>query len=140
MKFKRFLAVAIIGTMTFSLAACSSNEGTGNSVSTEQNQSETESEFNTMVVSVNELNGIFNPLFYTTAFDSYVFGPVFSSVSILDDDNNLIDDAGNISQEEIKDEAGNTTQVKYTIKLKDGVTFSDGKPVTIDHYIFTLKV
>ena len=140
MKFKRFLAVAIIGTMTFSLAACSSNEGTGNSVSTEQNQSETESEFNTMVVSVNELNGIFNPLFYTTAFDSYVFGPVFSSVSILDDDNNLIDDAGNISQEEIKDEAGNTTQVKYTIKLKDGVTFSDGKPVTIDDYIFTLKV
>ena len=140
MKFKRFLAVALIGAMTFSLAACSSNQTTENGSSTEQTQTETQSQFDTMVVAVQELNGIFNPLFYTTAYDSFVFGPVFSSVSILDDDNNLIDDAGNITQEEIKDEAGNTTQVKYTIKLKDGVTFSDGEPVTIDDYIFTLRV
>ena len=92
MKFKRFLALALIGTMTISLAACSSNQTTENGSSTEQTQTETQSEFDTMVVGVNELNGIFNPLFYTTAFDSYVFGPVFSSFSILDDDNNLIDD------------------------------------------------
>ena len=141
MKFKRFLAMALIGTMTFSLAACSSSNNTGDAnASTEQAQTESTSEFYTMVVGTTELNGIFNPLFYTTAFDSYVFGPVFSSVSILDDDNNLIDDTGSISAKEIKDDAGNTTQVEYTIKLQDGITFSDGKPVTIDDYIFSLYV
>ena len=141
MKFKRFLAMALIGTMTFSLAACSSSNNTGDAnASTEQAQTESTSEFDTMVVGTIELNGIFNPLFYTTAFDSYVFRPVFSSVSILDDDNNLIDDTGSISAKEIKDDAGNTTQVEYTIKLQDGITFSDGKPVTIDDYIFSLYV
>lgn len=138
MKFKKFLAMALIGTMTISLAACGSSGNTGDANATEQSQTESNSEFDTLVVSVNELNGIFNPLFYTTAFDSYIFGPVFSSVSILDDDNNLIDDAGNISTKEIKDDTGNTTQVEYTVKLKEGMTFSDGKPVTIDDYIFTL--
>lgn len=142
MKFKKFLAMTLIGTMTLSLVACNSGGNTtgDTSVSTKQGQGETKSEFDTMVVGVNELNGIFNPFFYSTAFDSYIFGPVFSQVSIVDDDNNLIDDAGNISFKEIKDDAGNIKQVEYTIKLQEGLTFSDGKPVTIDDYIFGLYV
>lgn len=141
MKFKKLLAMTLIGTMAISLAACSSSGNTGDTgTSTEQGQSETKSEFDTMVVGLSELNGIFNPFFYRTAFDSYVFGPVFSSVSILDDDNNLIDDAGTITSKEIKDDAGNIKQVEYTIKLQEGLTFSDGKPVTIDDYLFGIYV
>ncbi len=141
MKFKKFLAMALISTMTMSLVACGgSGSENGSTSANEQGQTESKSEFDTMVVGLNELNGIFNPLFYTTAFDNYAMGPVFSSVCILDDDNNLIDDAGNISYKEIKDDAGNTTQVEYTVKLKDRMTFSDGKPVTIDDYIFGLYV
>ena len=92
MKFKKFLAMKLIGTMTLSLVACNSGGSTtgDTSVSTEQGQGEAKSEFDTMVVGVNELNGIFNPFFYSTAFDSYIFGPVFSQVSIVDDDNNLV--------------------------------------------------
>ncbi|WP_250278468.1 ABC transporter substrate-binding protein [[Clostridium] colinum] len=138
MKFKKFLAMVLIGTMTFSLVACGSKESNEDTnISTNQ---QTNSEYDTLVVSVNELNGIFNPLFYTSAFDKYVFDPCFSTVCSLDDENNLIDNAGSITTEEIKDNSGNTTQVKYTIKLKDGVTFSDGTPVTIDDYIFSLKL
>lgn len=141
MKFKKLLAMTLIGTMAISLAACSSGGNTGDTgTSTEQGQSETKSEFDTMVVGLSELNGIFNPFFYRTAFDSYVFGPVFSSVSILDDDNNLMDDAGTITSKEIKDDAGNIKQVEYTIKLQEGLTFSDGKPVTIDDYLFGIYV
>ena len=142
MKFKKFLAMTLISTMALSLAACGSNN-TGDANASTEAGAEAEapkSQFDTMVVGTTEMNGIFNPLFYTTAFDSYVFGPVFSSVSILDDDNNLIDDAGSIDVKEIKDDAGNTTQVEYTIKLQEGITFSDGKPVTIDDYLFTIYV
>lgn len=136
MKFKKFLAMALIGTMTLSLVAC----GSGSS-STEQGQTaQSNSTYDTIVVSSTEFNGIFNPLFYSSAFDSYAFGPVFASVSSLDDNNQLVDNAGNISYKEIKDDAGNTVQAEYTIKLKDGLTFSDGTPVTIDDYIFGLYV
>lgn len=134
MKFKRFLAMALIGTMTFSLVACGSSSNTQNTTS------ESNSTYDTMVVGSTEFNGIFNPLFYSSAYDAYAFQPIFDSVCSLDDDNQLVDNAGNISYEEIKDDAGNTIQVKYTIKLKDGLTFSDGTPVTIDDYIFGLYV
>ncbi len=141
MKFKKLLAMALIGTMALSLAACGSTSNTEDTnVSTEQGEADTKSEFDTMVVGLNELNGIFNPFFYKTAFDSYVFGPVFSSVCVLDDDNNLKDDAGSITTKEIKDDAGNVKQVEYTIKLQEGLTFSDGKPVTIDDYLFGIYV
>lgn len=137
MKFKKILAIALIGAMTSSLVACGgSSSDTTKQGETTQSSSST---IDTLVVASAELNGVFNPLFYSSAHDSYAFSPVFSSVCIVDDENNLIEDAGSITQEEIKDEAGETKQVKYTIKLKDGLTFSDGTPVTIDDYIFTIK-
>lgn len=137
MKFKKILAIALIGAMTSSLVACGgSSSDTTKQGETTQSSSST---IDTLVVASAELNGVFNPLFYSSAHDSYAFSPVFSSVCVVDDENNLIEDAGSITQEEIKDEAGETKQVKYTIKLKDGLTFSDGTPVTIDDYIFTIK-
>lgn len=136
MKFKKILAIALIGAMTSALVACG---GSSSSTTGQGETTQSTSTIDTLVVSSVEFNGIFNPLFYTSAYDSYAMSPVFSSVCIVDDENNLIEDAGNITQEEIKDEAGETKQVKYTITLKDGLTFSDGTPVTIDDYIFTIK-
>ena len=140
MKFKKVLAIALISTMTFSLVACSSNNKTGDVNTATEGGTESKSQFDTMVVGIDETNGIFNPFFYSSAYDAAVFEPVFSTVSSLDDDNNLVDNAGNISYEEIKNESGETVQTKYTIKIKDGITFSDGTPVTIDDFIFTTYV
>ncbi len=137
MKFKKIVSILLTGVMAMSLIACSS----GNKSTITQNssvKSESKSQFDTIVIALSEVNGIFSPIFSTTHYDQFVSYPVFSLVSQLSDDNVLIDDAGNISYKEIKDDTNNISQVEYTVKLKEGITFSDGKPLTIDDYIFTL--
>lgn len=137
MKFKKIMALAIAGVMAISLAACGSKDEATGEVA--ESQSGT-SQYNTLVVGTSEMNGVFNPFFYSTAYDHYAFQSIFDMVTIRDDNNELKPNLGEISFEEIKNEAGETTQIKYTIKLKEGVKFSDGEDVTIDDLIFTYYV
>ncbi len=138
MKMKKIVSIMLATVMSISLIACSNNQADTNTSDKTASKEESKSQYDTLVVSLGDVNGIFNPYFATTHYDNTVSYPVFSHVSKLSDDNQLIDDAGNISYKEIKDDAGNTTQVEYTVKLKEGITFSDGKPLTIDDYIFSL--
>lgn len=134
MKFKRLLAILLIGVMIL-LTACGGNKSDGtNSESKSEGKT---SDNDTLVIGLTDLNGIFNPIFATTANDNNVVGAVFTSVCSVNDNNELIDEAGSISYEEIKDDNGEAKQVKYTVKLKEDMTFSDGVPVTIDDVIFT---
>ncbi|MDE6357102.1 MAG: ABC transporter substrate-binding protein [Eubacteriales bacterium] len=138
MKFKKMTALALASVMAMSLVACGGNQETPTGEVAESESSN--SQYDTIVIGNGEMNGVFNPFFYTTAFDNYAFSPVFDTVVIRNDNNELEPHLGEISLEEIKDEAGETKQVKYTIKLKEGVKFSDGEDVTIDDLLFTYYV
>ena len=123
------LSVVMLGTLT----AC------GNSNSESGKEPSTNSGNNTLVIGTQTFNGIFNPFFYTTAYDSQAMETVFTTVCQTNENNELVDHGGNITSEEVK-AADGSVQTLYTIKLKEGMTYHDGKPVTIDDLIFAYYV
>lgn len=141
---KRILAGILAATMVFSMAACGpKKEGapTGDTAKTEttenkEKSSKKASKYDTLVIGTQAFNAVWNPYLASSTYDQQVNDMIFSPVSWLDKDGVLVDNLGNISAEEVKAEDGHT-QVLYTIKLKEGLKFSDGTPVTIDDLIFT---
>lgn len=144
--FKKWLVLALAVTMTFSLAACSSKkENTEQPGQTTEESGTTEEvkasgQYDTLVVGVNDMNRVFSPFFYSSAYDNQIIEQVFSEIMELNASNELIPNAGNVTHEEIAGDNGEVSQVKYTVKLNEGMTFSDGKPVTIDDLLFTYYV
>lgn len=124
---KKIISLILASVMTLTLAGCSGNGGASASGN------------DTLVIGTSSFNGIFSPFFYNTAYDAQAFETVFTSVCETNENNELVDKGGSITAEEVKAEDG-SVQTKYTIKLKDGMKFQDGKPVTIDDLIFTYYV
>lgn len=126
---RKILALLLSATMLFSLTGCG-NSGSGDSGSSGNN---------TLVIGTSTFNGVFNPFFYTSAYDNQAFTPVFTQVCSTNENNELVERGGSITAEEITAEDG-TTQTLYTIKLKEGMKFHDGEDVTIDDLIFPYYV
>ena len=124
---KKIISLILASVMALTLAGCSGNGGASSSGN------------DTLVIGTSSFNGIFSPFFYNTAYDAQAFETVFTSVCETNENNELVDKGGSITAEEVKAEDG-SVQTKYTIKLKDGMKFQDGKPVTIDDLIFTYYV
>lgn len=124
---KKIISLILASVMALTLAGCSGNGGASASGN------------DTLVIGTSSFNGIFSPFFYNTAYDAQAFETVFTSVCETNENNELVDKGGSITAEEVKAEDG-SVQTKYTIKLKDGMKFQDGKPVTIDDLIFTYYV
>lgn len=95
--------------------------------------------YDTLVIGTSALNGVFSPLFSSSAYDNEIINLVFANISRLDKDGELIDCAGHVEAEEQKAADGHT-QVLYTVSVKEGMKFSDGKPVTIDDVLFMYYV
>ncbi|GGN95162.1 ABC transporter substrate-binding protein [Saccharibacillus kuerlensis] len=87
----------------------------------------------TIVVGMTAPQGIFNPLFYTTAYDNYVNQVVFSAMMKVKADGTYENDLA----ESIDISEDNLT---YTFHIRDDAQFSDGTPVTANDYLFTMKV
>lgn len=144
---KKVMALVLSACMVFSLAACGGNTenpttattGTNGETQATTASADTEGPKGTLVIGTTGLNGIFSPFFYHSAFDANVFDMVFEYISELNDKNELVDNAGSVTAEQITDENGNI-QTVYTIKLQEGMKFSDGTPVTIDDVIFDYYV
>ena len=130
---KKILALLLSVSMLGTLTACgNSNSGSGEGSSTNSGN-------NTLVIGTQTFNGIFNPFFYTSAYDYQAFETVFTSVCQTNENNELVDHGGSITSEEVKSADGKV-QTLYTIKLKEGMKHQDGKPVTIDDLIFAYYV
>lgn len=101
---------------------------------------EVKKKYTTLVLGTSKLNAVFNPFFSTSAYDSEINDRVHS-VMITND--RLGAPASQLVEyktpEEVKDAEGNI-QTVYTFKLKEGVVFSDGEPVTADDIMFTYMV
>ncbi|RZT02344.1 ABC transporter substrate-binding protein [Cuneatibacter caecimuris] len=144
---KKLLALGLSGAMVLSLAACGSDDkGTtaapgpsgDEPTTTAPGGDEKVGAGDTLVVGSTELNGVFTPFFYNSNYDANVIGAAIESICELDANNEMVPNLGEVTQEEVEEDG--KTYVNYTIKLKDGIKFSDGEPMTIDDVIFTYKV
>ncbi len=98
-----------------------------------------------LVIMTEELDGLFNPFYSTTASDGtivsatqigmlgsdYVNGEI--TVACGDEHAVVVKD-----YDVVKNPANNTTD--YTFVIKNGIKFSDGKPLTINDVLFNLYV
>ena len=146
---RKVLSILLVLCMLLSLAGCKSKDSKDTVSKTEatgdaaQSAEATEvpdkvvatGQYDTLVIGTDTFNGVFNPMFSFSAFDNQITDMVFSTVSRLDPTGAVIDSAGHVEAEEITAEDGHT-QVKYTVSITPGMTFSDGKPVTIDDVMF----
>lgn len=87
----------------------------------------------TLVVGMTAPKGVFNPFYWQTAYDRYVVDAIFDQFFALNGDgtySNRLAESVEVSEDKLK----------YTFKLKPGVTYSNGDPVTVKDYAFAMKV
>ncbi len=86
----------------------------------------------TLVIGTSEAKGIFNPIYYSSSYDGYVVDMVFKGLIERDIDGQwqpALAESWKISDDGLT----------YSFKLKEGVVFSDGSPVTANDVAFTFK-
>lgn len=129
---RKIIALLLSAITLFTLTGCGKS-GSGDS------NVDNSSSADTLVIGTSTFNGVFNPFFYTSAYDSQAFTTVFTQVCGTNEYNELEERGGSITAEEVKAEDG-SIQTLYTIKLKEGMKFHDGEDVTIDDLIFNYYV
>ncbi|MBU5592051.1 peptide ABC transporter substrate-binding protein [Clostridium sp. MSJ-4] len=86
----------------------------------------------TIVIGIDDTKGVFNPLYAKTAYDQYVVKAMFASIMDVKLDGSLEPALGDVkASEDLK---------TYTITLKDGLKWNDGKPITTDDIEFSFMV
>ncbi|MCM3339499.1 ABC transporter substrate-binding protein [Paenibacillus sp. MER TA 81-3] len=78
-------------------------------------------------------SGIFNPAYAETAYDIYVSETLFESMLQVNKD-------GTYSEALAESYSISEDKLTYTFKLKDGLKFSDGSPLTAEDVAFSLTV
>ncbi len=113
----------IFGTTLTSLAAC-------------------QEEKSSIVIMTEELSGLFNPFYATSGTDMDVVG--MTQISMLSTDSSGAPIAGDDQPTVVKDfqqqtiGEGEDTETVYTFVLKNGLQFSDGKPLTMNDVMFNI--
>jgi peptide/nickel transport system substrate-binding protein len=87
----------------------------------------------TMIVGMTDPQGLFNPLFAETTYDIYATDILFDSLAVYALDASI---ENSLAESVTISEDGLT----YSYKIKPGVTFTDGTPLTAKDYLFTMKV
>lgn len=147
---RKVLSILLVLCMILSLSACGKSKDTADTA----NEAETTGDaaqsaeatqapdkvvatgkYDTLVIGTSAFNGVFNPIFSFNAFDIQVTDMIFPTVAQLDKEGAVIDNAGHVEAEEVTAADGHK-QVKYTVSIQPGMTFSDGEPVTIDDVLF----
>lgn len=86
----------------------------------------------TMIIGMNNTNGVFSPFFYATAYDNYVMGPIFEGLGSVNPDGSL---GPGLATWTTSDDG-----LVWTFKIDENATFSDGKPVTAHDAEFSFYV
>lgn len=118
---EKIIKVGIAAVMAAGLAGCSSNGNTDSN--------------NILTVGINaQMNGVFSPLYYESAYDGYAINLIYQSMLEYDEKEQLqpvlAKDLPTISED------GKTV----TFKLKKGVKFSDGSDLTSSDVKYTFTV
>ncbi|OON90433.1 MAG: hypothetical protein ATN32_03990 [Candidatus Epulonipiscium fishelsonii] len=112
--------------------------GCGSQTTGEVSSSETTG-YGTSVIAIGKLNGVFNPFFYTTAYDDIINDAVNAALIGLDREGNYVPGIADFTIEEVANDAGEVQSI-YTFTLKDGIKFSDGEPLTAEDVMFTFLI
>lgn len=132
---KRFLvflvAVLVISLSMVALVAC--------------NKIKSDPETRPFVMSIQQPDGVFNPFFSTSAYDSEVIGLTQISMLSTDMKGNLVygENEPTVVKDYYTEEEKENDKVKYTtynFLIKNGIKWSDGEPLTIKDVIFNLYV
>lgn len=95
-----------------------------------------------LVLGADSFNGVFSPFFGTTFYDSDIANMVHAQ--LLSYDRNSMPDSNGLAEyqdpEVVMGADGTVEKTIYTFKLKDGLVFSDGTPITADDVIFSYLV
>lgn len=145
---RKFSIMMVVGAMGIStLAGCGSKEPSQTEQSSSENEAnagdkkeETKSQYDTMVVGGDEMNGVFSPFFGTTGPDAAIHERVVEPLLATDRGGAPTPVLADFTFEEVPGTDGTIEKTVYTFTLKEGVTFSDGEPVTADDVIFSYKV
>jgi peptide/nickel transport system substrate-binding protein len=87
----------------------------------------------TVVAAISAPQGVFNPYFFTNGWDENVTNVIFGRLINYDSQGKLI-------PEQAESWTVSPDNLVYTIKLRPGLTFSDGSPLTAEDVAFTLTV
>ena len=87
----------------------------------------------TIVIGIDQPDGVFNPLYAESAYDFYVYETIFTALCDLDAEGNPV--AGLAKSWDISADG-----LKYTFHLNKDIKFSDGTPFTAEDVVFTYSV
>lgn len=87
----------------------------------------------TLVAGISEPQGIFNPYFFTNGWDENVTEVIFARLIGWDSQGKLVPELAQSWQ------VSNDNKT-YTIKLRPGLVYSDGSPLTAEDIAFTLTI
>ncbi len=130
-KIASFLILIMALSLSFTaLVACKDNPNT-------ENKNETVP----LVLQASELDGVFNPFFYSSAYDEDVIELATVSLLAIDPNGAIVagDDYATVAKSysiDLKDDG----TAEYEIVLKNGLKFSDGTAITADDVLFNYYV
>lgn len=78
--------------------------------------------------------GIFNPITYSTSYDANILDLMFDFLLNIEADGTLITDGSLTEKYDISDD-----NLTYTLHLRDGINWHDGKPVTAEDVVWTFN-
>lgn len=87
----------------------------------------------TLIIATVDPKGIFNPMYQQTAYDFFINYTLFDSFLEVKTDGTYTESLA--SKVDVAEDG-----LKYTFHLKPDVKFSDGTPITVKDYVFTMKM
>lgn len=133
--FFKTMALTLMATTAFSVVGCKDDKPSGGGSTTKTNM-----ETRPLVMSISTPDGVFNPFFSTSAYDSSILG--MTQIGMLGNDKkgNLVwgydEPVVTLDYRTVYDEVKD--QTTYEFILKNGIKFSDGQPLTIKDVLFNL--
>lgn len=98
-----------------------------------------------LVIMTEELDGLFNPFYSTSANDATIVGMTQISMITTGYKNGEVveaygDDEATVVKDYIKTYDSSANKTTYTFVIKNGIKFSDGKPLTMNDILFNMYV
>ena len=154
--FKRLVSALLLAAMLVTtLAACKKKNPIDNPDDPDKPSSKYDTERDPVRFAIEGQDGVFNPFFSTTAYDSEITGQTQIGMLTVSGKNATISFGENQAcvtldfTETRLDENGNpisggtdgnTAYTEYAFLIKNGIKFSDGTPLTIKDVLFNLYV
>ncbi len=149
MRFKKILVVLLALTMVLGVMASCKKKSNDN-----QETAEPLNETRTLIIQESTFDGVFNPFFYSSAYDGDVVGMVNVGLTTMERDGSIVagnqyDTVGlsyeifytdNLETLAKKDTYEEGNYVVYEVVLKNGAKFSDGTAITADDVLFNWYV